>query len=77
VLGSPFKQSAMTELLAFSVDCSRGPMTRDGQSDTTSSPVLLAWSKASSSARVLDRQYQFWQSEGGRQNQSWSIITIG
>jgi hypothetical protein len=63
----PFKQSTMTELLAFSVGCSRGPITRDGQSDTTSSPDLSAWSNASSSDSVLDRQYQFWQSEGWRQ----------
>jgi hypothetical protein len=32
----------MTELLAFTVDCSKGPITSDGQTDTTSSPLLFA-----------------------------------
>jgi hypothetical protein len=57
----------MTALLAFSVGCSKGPITRDGQTDTTSTPVFLAYSNASSSASVLERQYQFWKSEIGRE----------
>lgn len=46
-------------MVALSVDCRIGPYMRLGHTDTMLSPFLFPYSKASLSASVFERQYQF------------------
>ena len=50
-----------TKLVAFTVGCRIGPQIKEGHTVTTSRPLLFANSKASLSASVLERPYQFWK----------------
>lgn len=52
----PLKRTRSSKLLAFTVGCSIGPIIIEGQTDTTLSPLLSAYSKASDSAIVLPRE---------------------
>uniref|UniRef100_A0A0A9F0N1 Uncharacterized protein n=1 Tax=Arundo donax TaxID=35708 RepID=A0A0A9F0N1_ARUDO len=45
-------------LLVFTIGCDSGPKTKGGQSVTTFSPFLSAYSKAVCSAVILATEYQ-------------------
>ena len=56
----PFKRLTINEIRAFTVDCRSGPKIWLGHTITKSSPYVFPYSRASLSASVFERQYQFY-----------------